>query len=97
MESIASTKIDSPHWESLIVPSRGTEHNKDVIIGSINNTHKENYDIENISGITAEIDNVITIHELRRHNSVILIDGEYNANSLDLDVRLAFSGFLTPC
>ena len=68
-----------------------TGHNKDVIVGNICKSPKDNYDIENINTFTTEIENVI--HELDRWNSEILIAGDYNINLLNLDVRQAFIDF----
>ena len=85
-------KNDSSLWEKSI---KGTGHNKDVIVGTIYKPPKDNYNVENINTFTTEIENVI--HELDRRNSEILIAGDYNINLLNLDVRQAFSDFLTPC
>ena len=88
-------KNDSSLWENLFVSIKGTGHNKDVIVGNIYKPPKDNYNIENINTFTTEIENVI--HELDSRNSEIIIAGDYNMNLLNLDVRQAFSYFLTQC
>ena len=84
-------KYDSSLWENLFVSIKGTGHNKDVIDANIYKPPKDNHNIENINTFKTEIENVI--HELDRRNSEILIAGDYNINSLNLDVRQAFSDF----
>ena len=66
---------------------------KDVIVGNIYKPTKDNYNIENINTFTTEIEN--GMHELDRRNSEIIIAGDYNTNLLNIDVRQAFSDFLT--
>ena len=84
-------KNDSLLWENSFVSTKGTAHNKDIIVGSIYKPPKNNCNIENINAFTTDIENVI--HELNRKNSEILIAGEYNIKLLNLDVRQAFSDF----